>query len=163
MTANEQLSTYLNDHLGGASTGVEMARKLHEEIQAEPEAEVLGRLPEEIEEDLQTLRDLIEAIGATGHPIKQAAGWVAEKAHRLGIAEPRTGSPHLSRMLQAETLALGVEGKRCLWMALSEVASSHPELATIDLPALLDRAEDQRRRLEVVRRAAARRAFATTD
>jgi hypothetical protein len=163
MTANEQLSTYLNDHLGGANTGVEMARKLHEEIQGEPEAEVLGRLPEEIEEDLQTLRDLIEAIGATGHPIKQAAGWVAEKAHRLGIAEPRTGSPHLSRMLQAETLALGVEGKRCLWMALSEVASSYPELATVDLPALLDRAEDQRQRLEVVRRAAARRAFATAD
>lgn len=163
MTANEQLSTYLNDHLGGASAGVEMARKLHDEIQGEPEAEVLGRLPEEIEEDLQTLRDLIDAVGAANHPLKQAAGWVAEKAHRLGIAEPRTGSPHLSRMLQAETLALGVEGKRCLWLALSEVASAHSQLAAVDLQRLLDRAADQRQRLEVVRRAAARRAFATAD
>jgi hypothetical protein len=163
MTANDQLSTYLNDHLGGARAGVEMARKLQEEIEGEPEADALGRLPEEIEEDLETLRGLIDSIGVTGHPLKQAAGWVAEKAHRVGIAEIRTGSPHLSRMLQAETLSLGVEGKRCLWLALSEVASSYPELADLDLQKLVDRARDQRRRLEVVRLAAARRAFATAD
>jgi len=48
MTTNEQLGTYLNDHLAGAHAGVEMARQLQEEIQGEPDAEVLGRLAEEI-------------------------------------------------------------------------------------------------------------------
>lgn len=161
MTTNEQLGTYLNDHLAGAHAGVEMARQLQEEIQGEPDAEILGRLAEEIEEDLDTLRGLMDMIGSTTHPIKQAAGWVAEKAHRLGVAEILTGSPHLTRLLQAESLSLGVEGKLCLWRALIEVAPSYPELAAVDLRKLADRALDQRRRLEVVRLAAARRAFAT--
>jgi hypothetical protein len=163
MTTNGQLGSYLNDHLGGAHAGVEMARQLQDEIQGEADAEVLGRLAEEIEEDLDTLRDLVDTIGSTRHPIKQAAGWVAEKAHRLGVTETRTGSPHLTRLLQAETLSLGVEGKLCLWLALIEVAPSDPQLAAIDLQRLVDRALDQRRRLEVVRLAAARRAFATAD
>jgi hypothetical protein len=160
---NDQLGTYLNDHLGGAHAGVEMARQLQDEIQGEPEAEGLGRLAEEIEEDLDTLRGLVDAIGSTSHPIKQAAGWVAEKAHRLGVAEARTGSPHLTRLLQAESLSLGVEGKHGLWLALIEVAPSYPQLAAVDFQRLVDRALDQRRRLEVVRLAAARRAFATAD
>jgi hypothetical protein len=77
------------------------------------------------------------------------------------VAEILTGSPHLTRLLQAESLSLGVEGKLCLWRALIEVAPSYPELAAVDLRKLADRALDQRRRLEVVRLAAARRAFAT--
>jgi hypothetical protein len=64
-------------------------------------------------------------------------------------------------LLQAESLSLGVEGKLCLWRALIEVAPSYPELAAVDLRKLADRALNQRRRLEVVRLAAARRAFAT--
>jgi hypothetical protein len=43
------------------------------------------------------------------------------------------------------------------------VASSYPELADLDLQKLVDRAQDQRRRLEVVRLATAGRAFATAD
>ena len=79
------------------------------------------------------------------------------------MAEARTGSPHLTRLLQAESLSLGVEGKVSLWRALIEVAPSDPQLAVVDLQRLVDRALDQRRRLEVVRLAAARRAFATAD
>ncbi|MCA1694958.1 MAG: hypothetical protein ABR615_06855 [Pseudonocardiaceae bacterium] len=163
MTTNNPLGIYLNDHLAGAHAGVEMARQLQDEIHKEPEAEVLGRLAEEIEEDLDTLGELVDTIGSTRHPIKQAAGWVAEKAHRLGVAETRTGSPHLTRLLQTESLSLGVEGKLCLWLALIEVAPSYPQLAAVDFRRLVDRAQDQRRRLEVVRLAAARRAFATAD
>lgn len=163
MTTNDQLGIYLNDHLAGAHAGVEMARQLQDDIQKEPEAEVLGRLGEEIEEDLDTLQGLVDTIASTRHPIKQAAGWVAEKAHRLGVAEARTGSPHLTRLLQAESLSLGVEGKLCLWLALIEAAPSNPHLAAVDLQRLVERARDQRRRLEVVRLAAARRAFATAE
>lgn len=163
MTTTEQLGTYLNDHLGGATAGVEMARHLHDEVQGDPDGAVLGRFASEIEEDLDTLRALAEMIGVTRQPVKQAAGWIAAKAHRVGVGQARTGSPHLSRLLQAETLSLGVEGKLGLWLALIEVQPDIPQLADVDLGTLADRARDQRRRLEAVRLAAARRALATLD
>lgn len=163
MSATDQLGTYLNDHLGGANAGVEMARRLQHEVRGGPDADLLGPLADEIEEDMGTLRGLIELLGGATNPAKQAAGWVAEKAHRLGVSESVTGSPHLTRLLEAEGLSLGIEGKLGLWLALAEVAPVHPELATADLPRLADRARDQRRRVEAVRLAAARRAFATVD
>ncbi len=163
MSATELLVTYLNDHLGGANAGIEMARHLEEEVQGEPDGAVLAGLADEIEEDVQTLRGVVELIGSTTNPVKQAAGWVAEKAHRVGVAEAVTGSPHLTRLLQAETLSLGVEGKLCLWLALMEVVPAHPQLTALDLPALAARARDQRRRVETVRLGAARRAFTTVE
>jgi hypothetical protein len=84
MTTNGELGSYLNDHLGGAHAGVEMARQLQDEIQGEADAEVLGRLAEEIDEDLDTLQALVDTIGSTRHPIKQAAGWVADEGPPIG-------------------------------------------------------------------------------
>jgi hypothetical protein len=158
-TARAALGTYLTDHLGGARAGVEMARRLQSEVQGEQDAEILGRLAEEIEEDRQVLQGLVERFSSTRRPAKQAAGWVAEKVQRLGIAEPVTGTAHLTRLLQTELLALGVEGKLCLWLSLSELAPTYTELAELDLARLEERARDQRRRLEQVRLSVARRTF----
>ncbi|MGI8814394.1 MAG: hypothetical protein ACR2G2_03635 [Pseudonocardia sp.] len=161
--ATKTLGTYLNDHLAGAHTGVEMARKLHDDVAGEPDAATLGTLAKDIEEDLDTLRELVDMIGVASQPVKQAAGWLAEKAQRLGVGQARTGDPHLTRLLQAETLALGVEGKLGLWLALMEVRAGFPPLVAVDLPALVERARDQRRRLEEIRLAAVRRAFTDAD
>jgi len=161
MSANEQLATYLNDHLGGANAGVEMARELQKDVEGERDADLLGRLAEEIEEDVETLRALLEIIGITRNPVKQAAGWLAEKVQRVTVGEVVTGSAHLTRLLKVESLSLGVEGKLGFWLALMEVTAANPQLAGIDLPRLVERARDQRRRLETVRLDAARRAFTT--
>jgi hypothetical protein len=161
-SATKNLATYLNDHLGGAHSGVEMARTLHDDVQGEPDAATLDSLAKEIEEDLETLREILGLVGGSTQVVKQVVGWVAEKAHRVGISELRTGSPHLTRLLQAESLELGVEGKLRLWLALIEVQPSIPALASVDLSALAERARDQCRRLETIRLAAARKAFTTT-
>lgn len=161
MSATDELGTYLNDHLGGASAGVEMARRLQSEVEGDRDAEILGRLAEEIEEDVETLRRLVERLGSSQNPVKQAAGWIAEKVQRLGVAEPITGSAHLTRLLMVESLSLGVEGKLGLWLALAEVVPAHPTLAEVDLSRLAERARDQRRRLEEVRLDVARRTFTT--
>jgi hypothetical protein len=159
-TSTEQLGTYLNDHLAGASAGVEMARRLQDDVTGEPEAAVLGPLADEIEEDLKTLRGLVDLIGIQQNPVKQVAGWVGEKAHRVGVvAETLTAGPHLKRLLEAESMSLGVEGKLCLWLALIEMVPDYPQLTAVDLPALAERARDQRRRIEAVRLAAVVRAF----
>jgi hypothetical protein len=159
---NERLATYLNDHLSGANAGVDLARRLEQAVRDQPDGAVLDGLADEIAEDLETLRSALAAVGGSTNPVKQAAGWVAEKAHRVGVAidTATEDGDDLARLLEAESLSLGVEGKLCLWLALLEVAGAYPSLAALDLPRLADRARNQRRRIEAVRLAAARRAFA---
>jgi len=54
------------------------------------------------------------------------------------------GYSPLSRVLELEVLALGVEGKRALW----RIAAGDARLDRVDLAALARRAERQRRLVE---------------
>ena len=159
MTSTEVLGTYLNDHLSGANAGVQMAQRLHKRAAGGPDAAVLARLADDIKQDREELRRLVEQLGEAGHRVKKAAGWVAGKAHRLAVGELLTGDEHLSMLLETETLKLGIEGKLALWEALLAVASAYPQLAEGDLSRLAVRAHEQRGRIETVRLAAARRSF----
>lgn len=163
MASTEVLGTYLNDHLAGANAGVEMAKRLHKGAAAGPDAAVLARLAEEIEQDRDELRGLVDQLGQAGHPVKKATGWLAGKAHRLAVGELLTGDEHLTTLLETETLALGVEGKLALWEALLAVASTYPQLVEDDLVRLAGRAREQRGRIETIRLAAARRAFTSSS
>jgi len=158
-SSTEVLATYLHDHLAGAEAGVEMARRLQKRVIGTPEAATLGRLADDVEHDRDELRKLVDALGESEHPLKRAAGWFAGKAQQLAVAEPLTRDEHLSLLLQAETMALGIEGKLALWEALLAVVPEHPQLGGVDLARLVGRAREQRERVETVRLAAARRAF----
>jgi hypothetical protein len=162
VVSTEVLGTYLNDHLGGANAGVEMAQQLHERAADGPDAATLAQLAADIALDRDELRELVERLGEGGHPAKKAAGWVAGKTQRLAVGELLTGDEHLSMLLQAETLALGIEGKRALWATLLTMESTYPELARADLLRLSARATDQRDRIETVRIAAAHRGLRVT-
>ena len=75
------------------------------------------------------------------------------------MAEPLTGSGHLSVLLEAETLALGIEGKHALWQTLLAIVPAYPQLAEVGLAGLVERARDQRERVEALRLRAAQRTF----
>jgi hypothetical protein len=77
---------------------------------------------------------------------------VAEKVGRLKPNGHLTTYSPLSRLLELEGLAGGIEMKRALWLALQE---SEAEA----MQALIDRAVEQRERLEPHRAAAARAAL----
>jgi hypothetical protein len=65
------------------------------------------------------------------------------------------------RLLEAvEAVAVGIEGKRSLWVALSATSEIVPELRGPDYGLLERRAEEQRQRIESVRLDAARAALA---
>ena len=161
MTSVELLGTYLNAHLAGANAGVVTAERLRKHVTDRSESDVLEQLVEDIEHDRQRLRELIEGLGEAGHGLKKAVGWVAGKAHGLAVAEPLTGSGHLRVLLEAETLALGIEGKHALWQTLLALVPAYPQLAEADLTGLAERARDQRGRVEAIRLSAAQRSFST--
>lgn len=155
MARNELLETYLNDHLAGATAGVDLARRLAEETEGTPVGAAMHQLAEDIEADRTVLEGLASRLGIEEQPVKQASAWMAEKASRLRLNRVSAGSDAVALLLSMETLSIGVDGKRNLWHSLQEIAVDVPVLATLDLAALVERAESQHAVLEMYRRAAA--------
>jgi hypothetical protein len=157
---HDALNTYLNDHLAGATLGVDHARQLESANVGSDFGIEMSRIADAIEEDRETLIGLMDRIGAPRNPVKTATAWVAEKAGRLKFSGLSARDRELGNFLALETMSLGVEGKHSLWTALREVAPDYPEIAAMDLERLIDRARDQRATLDRERLAAARRALA---
>jgi hypothetical protein len=151
---------YLNDHLAGATLGLELVRRTARENEGNTLGTFLADvLVPEIEEDRQTLQRLIDQLGFAPSRPKVAAAWLAEKIGRLKLNGELTRYSPLSRLLELEGLAVGIEGKRALWLAL-EAASNGDGVRGFDFQALAERAESQRSRLEKHRLAAATDALA---
>jgi hypothetical protein len=157
------IAIYLNDHLAGATGGLELARRAHGANRGTDFEAPLARLATEIAEDREALVDVMARLGVRRDPVKVWAGWLAEKCGRLKLNGRIAGYSPLSRVLELEMLALGVEGKRALWRALAAVAAEDARLAGVDLAALGRRAERQRRLIERERLRAATVAFAAAS
>jgi hypothetical protein len=155
----DALDTYLNDHLAGAMFGSDLAEQLRERSEGSPLGEALQSLAPQIEEDRQTLIDLMERLGTTRNPVKEATTWLAEKASRAKFGGVRASETGLGTFMALESLSLGVEGKLSLWTALKEIAGSYEPLASMDLDALIERAQAQRCALERERLVASRHAL----
>jgi hypothetical protein len=161
--ADRAMDVYLNDHLAGAMLGSALAEQIRKRHEHTPLGEVMGSLAPKIEEDRQTLVDLMERMGTSKNPIKQATGWMAEKASRVKFSGAGSGEPDHGAFMALETLTLGVEGKASLWKALKEVQSQYAALAATNLDELIERADAQHDVLERERLAAGTRALATSS
>jgi hypothetical protein len=115
----------------------------------------MTRVAEEIEEDLEILKKLMDRVGIDESAVKKAGAWVAEKAGRIKFQGISSGDGELGRYLALETMSLGVEGKRSLWTALERIQEVVPEISDFDMERLIARAESQRATLEELRLAAA--------
>ncbi len=137
------LSIYLNDHLMGATAGLELAKR------AAATQPVLEPLRQEIEQDRDALLDLMRATGTSVDHVKAAAGWVGEKAGRLKLNGHLVSRSPLSDLIELEGLSVGVAGKLSGWRLLR--ALEDPRLPAVLLDDLIARAERQRDTLEALR------------
>ncbi|MET0760949.1 MAG: hypothetical protein ABWZ63_01290 [Thermoleophilaceae bacterium] len=152
------LGIYLNDHLAGSTVGLELAKRARGQNRNSAYGDFLDTLAEEIEEDRETLKGIMDDLGIRKDPAKVAAGWIGEKAGRLKLNGQLTGYSPLSRLVELEGLALGVTGKLALWKAL-RLADTEPALDGPGLERLIERAERHQRGLEERRLTAAREAL----
>ena len=157
--ADKAMDVYLNDHLAGAMLGSDLARQIRDQNENTPLGELMKSIAPQIEEDRQTLIGLMQQMDTSKNPVKQAGAWVAEKASRVKFGGLTSGESQLGTFMAVETLALGVLGKLSLWRALGQVADQFPAIASIDLDALIVRAQTQYDLLERERLAGARRAL----
>jgi hypothetical protein len=141
----ELLAIYLNDHLAGATGGVELARRTRASNADTEFGPPLAKLCEEIEDDRETLVSVMAELDVGRSRVKPVLGWVGEKLARLKPNGRLRGYSPLSRVIELESLLLGVTGKLRLWRLLAELTT---EGDSADFEALMGRAEDQRATVE---------------
>jgi hypothetical protein len=143
------LAIYLNDHLAGATLGVELARRLRASNQDDPEfGSVLTEVCAEIEADRETLKAVMDRLGVRQSKLKPLAAVLAERLGRLKLNGRLWGYSPLSRLDELELLQIGVVGKRRLWRALEHTHTG--DLSGFDLGALAERATEQLGLLEAL-------------
>ena len=154
------LSIYLNDHLAGATVGVELAQRSATNNRTSAYGRFLQQLAAEIREDRESLVEIMRSLGVGIDRVKVSAAWTAEKLGRLKLNGHLLGYSPLSRLVEIEALMLGVTGKLALWRALKQLEPSRPQLANATLAGLIVRAQRPLADLEDHRLRAAREALA---
>jgi hypothetical protein len=152
---------YMQDHLAGATAGLELARRTRGANEGTDYGPPLAKVADEIESDRRQLENVMRDLGFGSDRLKNLAAWGLEKVGRLKLNGELTSYSPLSRVVELEGILTGISGKLALWVALLEVAPSEPRLDIPLLERLRDRAEEQRAAVEELRKKAAREALAT--
>jgi len=146
------LGVYLNDHLAGATAGLQLARRAAGSAEPGSESATVRKgLVSEIAADRSALIKIMTTLGIKIRGYKMFAAWAGEKAGRLKFnGHLLTRSP-LSDLEETEMLRLGVEGKAAGWRSLRTVSDHDRRLDSAQLDELLDRATRQSETLEALR------------
>jgi hypothetical protein len=142
------LRIYLNDHLAGSIGGIELAKRSLSNNRGTRLGQFLSKLLADIEADRISLEQIMDRFGVSKDPVKQTVGWLAEKVGRLKFNGQLLGYSGLSRLVELEGLALGVEGKLSMWRSLLAISSTESRLDPEELRILERRARSQRTGLE---------------
>ena len=104
---------------------IRVVHRLGSTHQGTEDGTLFRRLSKEFEEDRSVVRTLLTQLGASGRSIKRAAGFASGTV----LSVTAGGEPgDLSLLRTLEALAIGVQGKRCLWRALQNLRTSRRPL-----------------------------------
>ena len=118
------LATYLREHLVGADTAIRIVQGLRDAYRGSSQGALFGSLYEQFRDDRSVVEGILAELGYTSRSAKRLAGRATGSALRV-VAGGAPGDLSLFRTLEA--LAIGVQGKRCLWRAAQTlVGLPHP-------------------------------------
>lgn len=145
---NDDLSTYLNDHLAGSVGAIELVDHLIKKYKDQPIAEFCQEIRHDIAADQEELSDMMKALDIGESRLLQTGVWVAEKFSRVKLRLEGGETGKMGLLLAWEGLVLGIKGKEGLWRALAAVQASWPQLQRYDFARLEKRAVEQGARVE---------------
>ena len=152
----QALIAYLRDHLSGADMAIRVVHRLGSTHQGTEDGTLFRRLSKEFEEDRSVVRTLLTQLGASGRSIKRAAGFASGTV----LSVTAGGEPgDLSLLRTLEALAIGVQGKRCLWRALQNLRTVPSTVDGMNFVELEAKAVRQWEAIEERRRALVARTF----
>jgi hypothetical protein len=124
LNKRKAFATYLRDHLAGADTAIQVVEGLRDAYPGGPEGALFESLYDQFREDRGVVEGILAELRYTSRSTKRLSGRATGNALRV-VAGGTPGDLSLFRTL--ETLAIGVQGKRCLWRAAQAlVVLSHP-------------------------------------
>jgi hypothetical protein len=110
----DAFAAYLRDHLAGADAAIHTVEGLSGRYRGGAEGALFESLREQFREDRGVVEGILAELGYTSRSAKRLAGRATGSALRV-VAGGAPGDLSLFRTLEA--LAIGVQGKRCLWRA----------------------------------------------
>jgi hypothetical protein len=153
----KDLDSYLNDHLAGSISALELIGHWAEVHKGESLGSFFVEIEREIKADQDTLRDVMRNLGVEESKVRKAGAWAAEKLGRARLTIAGDEPGRLGLVLTLEGLIMGVTGKKLMWVALA--AAKLPRLKSYNLEQLQRSAEQQLERIESERISAVRQAF----
>jgi hypothetical protein len=145
-SAQDPLGIYLNDHLAGATAGLELARRVARARQVPATGPELQRFADDVAEDRAALLRIMGTLGVPVRSYKMWAAWAGEKAGRLKPNGHLTTRSPLSNLEELELLRL--------------LADRDGRLDAGELDELISRARSQAGFLEQARVRAAQQVIA---
>lgn len=145
----KELESYLNDHLAGSVSALELLEHWAKEHKDKSLGRFFSEMHAEIRADQTTLRDVMHSLGIDESNMRKAGAWVAEKAGRARLMIAGDDPGGLGVVLALEGLIMGVTGKRSMWRTLAVIKL--PEVKGYNFEQLQHRAEQQIERFEAER------------
>ena len=153
----KELDSYLNDHLAGSISALELIDHWVNAHKGEPLGRFFAQIEKEIKEDQDTLRDVMRTLGVEESKLRKAGAWATEKVGRARMILAGDEPDSLGLVLTLEGLIMGVTGKKLLWASLG--AAKLAPLDSYNFERLQRRAEQQVEQIEAERISAIRQAF----
>jgi hypothetical protein len=146
------LATYIRDHLSGSDTAIQVLERVRRSHAGTKEGSLFGSLYEQIQREREILRALLAELGESPLSTKRVATKVTGSLLKAVAGGNRND---LSLFRTLEGLAIGVQGKRCLWRALQSLdggfsAASPQRFAELEVLALRQWEAIEERRLSLV-------------
>jgi hypothetical protein len=157
------LGIYMNDQLAAGVVWREVARRSQRSNEGTALGDALARVSGAIAEDVATFEQIMERLGIPRNPVKARLAVVAERVGRLKLNGSLRSYSRLSRFVELDFLAMGIDGKKLLWANLRDLAGLSSRLPDVDFDRLVERAQWQRDEIEPFRAEAGRDALAGAD
>jgi hypothetical protein len=154
----KDLDSYLNDHLAGSVSALEIVGHWVKAHKEEPLGSFFAEIESEIKADQDVLRDVMRDLGVEESKVRKAGAWAAEKVGRARMLIAGDEPDSLGLVLTLEGLIMGITGKKLLWASLDAVKLLTGN--TYNFEQLRRRAEQQIERIEAERISAIHKAFA---
>jgi hypothetical protein len=143
----DPLATYLRDHLAGSHFAIKLLTSLGEQFNGQDLGAFALALRTDLQQDQDTLEELLECVGKAQVDLSEVTGWLAERASQCKLERAHSGAG-IGTFEALETLTLGIQGKKALWHALTLIRGFDKRIPALDFHGLISRAEGQYRRTE---------------
>ena len=141
---DHSLSRYLNDHLAGSSGALLLIQEICDKHDIPEAVEFFRDLKIKVSEDRLLLEELLKKVDQEPSLMMKAAGGVAARVGGLKLMWEKVEPGQLGMFEALEMLAIGIQGKRMLWMVLHEISTWFPEWDGVDFRSLELEAIEQR-------------------